>query len=193
MLKFTLVFLLLPFSAFADVTEQDRSDANNLPSLYASDPRLGPAVSSELEFKMDLDFDGLRSEDWIRKDEGDQRLFKHQFLRSLHNLGGPIFEENWRLVLNERGIDWALEHYPRASSLRHSQILEYYRGPEREKNVKILRELEDGALVLYFNGSLFVVAKGGMGEECEKRLVPACAEAWQRVNNSRDPFDAKER
>jgi len=93
--------------------------------------------------------------------------------------------------VTREAISSLLREFPRKCSTRHQQILSYWNDFRYPESVKVVTRIAEGLVVL-FNNSAFLVAPRGLENDCAaSNKIPACALAWQRLDNYPDPFDCK--
>ncbi len=183
-------------------TAKDRRELG----VFLPDPKLG-AGARAVEIARS-EFDGTVSTTHLVKDV-DGRLFllegvdsdpSRSALNGRHGAPPRFRDARYFLLLDQRGIDWALANLPKVPSTRHGQILWYTNNPDFPNTVKNLGKTPEGDDLVYFTSSLYVVKPSGFRAECKTdengaisrtARVPACEQAWLRLANFPDPFDAK--
>jgi len=190
-----------PVTGGGKVSASDLAEARSLDNLklYVEAPKL--SADAESVVIDDGAFDGTRNTTYIVKDS-DGRLFWTSMITSdsggtsrmgQHGAAPPFQETRYFLLMNQKGIDWAIGAFKHVPSTRHSQILFYKTSRDFPNDVKELgTRTIDGVkrTVVHFNSSLFLVSDAGFKDECKTEGVRACQEAWLRVDNAEDPFDA---
>jgi len=168
--------------------------------MYVQNPKLSDRADSVIT--EDSAFDGTRSITYVVKD-ADGRLFEVSTVVSDSREGSrvgrhgapPSFgDTRYFMIMNDKGVDWAIKNFGRKPSTRHAQILEHKNDPSFADSVRDLGQRTiDGKshTVIHFNSSLFLVADGGFDDACKSEGVKRCADAWQRIDNGEDPFDAR--
>lgn len=180
----------------ASISDADVAEAKLLEAFYVADPKLSPGAVSKV-LRTD-EFDGSSSSYSLVKDT-DGRLFEvvqtgsdpSQSSLDGHHGAPPAFADTrYFLLLNPKGIEWAMATFPTAPSTRHGQILGMRDNPDFPDAVKVLGVTPSNATIVYFNAALFLVAPAGLEERC-KSNTNDCSSAWQRLVNAPDNFDAR--
>jgi hypothetical protein len=185
-------------SSWRSGTGQERNGSTNT-GLFA-DPKLSERADSVVT--ADSAFDGTRSITYVVKD-ADGRLFEVSTVISdardgsrvgRHGAPPSFGDTRYFMLMNDKGVDWAIKSFGRKPSTRHAQILQYKNDPSFPDSVRDLGQRTiDGTsrTVIHFNSSVFLVSADGFEDACKREGVRRCADAWQRIDNGEDPFDAR--